>query len=74
MWVRFPARAGPFLHSVQADSRGEPVPYPIDNSGSFKGGHEGDRSPTSSAEVKNTWSKPPLLIRLQCVVPNFAQG
>jgi hypothetical protein len=52
------------LHSVQTGSRGHPVSSPVGIGGSCPGvkrpGRVADRSPPSSAEVKNGRAIPPL--------------
>jgi hypothetical protein len=49
-----------FHHRVQTGSGAQPASYPMCTKGSFLGlkrlGREVDRSPQSSAEVKNEWS------------------
>jgi hypothetical protein len=55
------------LHVVQTSSGAHPASYKMGTWGCFDGvmrpGHEADHSPSTSAEVKNTWiytSTPPL--------------
>jgi hypothetical protein len=53
--VRFPAEAGnfSFRYLVQTSSGAQPASYPLGIGDSFSGGKsEADRSPPSSAEVK----------------------
>jgi hypothetical protein len=60
--VRLPAGTGNFSlhHRVQNGSGAHSASYPMGTRGSFLGvkrpWSETDRSPPSSAEVKNTWS------------------
>jgi hypothetical protein len=68
--VRFPAvQDFSLLHSVQAGSGAHTASYPMGIGGSFTGGkrqgREADRSPPSSAEVKNGGAIPPLPTCLQ---------
>lgn len=56
--VRFPHRQS-FLHNAQTGSGAHPASYLIGTgilTGRTMMGHEVDRSPPSSAEVKNGWS------------------
>jgi hypothetical protein len=59
--VRFPAGAGNFsvLHHVQTGSGAHPASFPMGTGVSFLGlkrpEREADRSPPSSADVKNAW-------------------
>jgi hypothetical protein len=65
--VRSPPEANIFslFYSVQTSSGAHPASNPIDSGGSFPGikrpGREADHSPSSSAEVKNGGTIPPLL-------------
>jgi hypothetical protein len=61
----FPAEQDFFLlHVVQTGSRAHPASYPMVTGGSFlvskRPGREADHSPSSSAEVKNCGTIPPL--------------
>jgi hypothetical protein len=75
--VRFPAGAGNFSvhHRVQNGSEAHPASYPMGTGDLSLGvkrlGRDGDRSPPSSAEVKNEWSYTstlPILFMAWCLV------
>jgi hypothetical protein len=64
--VRFPTEENDFnlLHSVKTNCGTHPASYPMDTEGSLpwdkRPGRETDRSPPSSAYVKNSRATPPL--------------